>query len=110
MSVDDSPSRVKKLITLKKLFPTELLSIGPLNKISSYMRVINTDFFTQMFYLKFLLFLYKRLLRHRMQAQPNKNISEKVSPESGTARDAEKDGLSGAASAACARCVYMVCI
>ena len=45
-----------------------------------------------------------------MQAQPNKNISEKVSPESGTARDAEKDGLSGAASAACARCVYMVCI
>jgi hypothetical protein len=42
-----------------------------------------------------------------MQAQPNKNISEKVSPESGTARDAEKDGLSGAASAACARCVYM---
>jgi hypothetical protein len=41
-----------------------------------------------------------------MQAQPNKiNTREKVSPESGT--DAEKDGLSGAASTACARVVCM---
>lgn len=44
--------------------------------------------------------------KHRMQAQPNKNISEKVSPsESGTG---EKDGLSGAAASdGCVRALYM---